>query len=303
MKECWKRICVNWSYCFNFAIKWTGILFTIWGMITLFTPSDELIDQELAWWVRALLATLIVVMIFIVLYIIGIAMAFRRNQIELLDVGNNHHIYVQYGDALSPNILGKEATVQKRSVLISVNRCFDTVIDDNLISSNSLHGQAMRNLYVTGEYTEDALNAEIQHQLANQPFALISKEDKPYGNLKRYEEGTIAEVKSSSGCIFFFLGLTCFDQMLHPHITDVEYGTALVKALQYCINRNQGYPVIFPLIGGGRSQTNKKEKDILEFLIKLIQMNQSTINCDIHIVVRESAKSSISILDLKKHSV
>lgn len=303
LKEFWKRIYINWYYCFDFAIKRTGILFTIWSIITLFTPSDELIDKELAWCVRVLLAVLIVMLIFMIVYMLGVATVFKQNRVELFDVGNNHHVYVQYGDVLSPDVLGKEVTEQKRNILISVNRCFDTIIDDNLITSNSLHGQAMKKLYATGEYTEDTLDKEIQHQLMNQPFMPVSHEDKPYGNLKRYMEGAVAEIKSSSGCVFFFLGLTCFDQLLHPYITDVEYEIALIKALQYCINRNQGYPVIIPLIGGGRSQTNKKEEDILEFLIKLIQMNQSAINCDIHIVVRESAKGSISILGLKKHKV
>lgn len=300
IKEIKERIFANWSYCFNFAVKWTGAFFTVWGIITLFTPSDKLIDNGLQWWIRLFLAVLIVIGIFIVIYIIGVMIAFKTNQIELFDVGNNHHVYVQYGNVLSPDVLGKNTAAQKRNILVSVNRCFDTIVDDDLISRNSLHGQAMLNLYATGEYTQETLNAQIQQKLKDQPYISVKEHDKPKGNLKRYTEGTVAEIESSSGEVFFFLGLTCFDQKLHPYISDVEYGISLIKALQYCIDRNQGYPVILPLIGGGRAQTHKEEKDILEFLVKLIQMNKLSINCDIHIVVRESAKDSISILGLKK---
>ena len=299
LKELYKKIVVNRFYCFDFAIRWTGIFFTIWGIITLFTPSDNLIDSELAWGIRLLLAVLIVTAIFVLVYIAGIIIVLKTNQITMLDVGNNHHVYVQYGDVLSPDIIGGSISTKRRNILIAVNRCFDTIIDDDLISSNSLHGQAMRNLYVTGEYTEETLNAQIQKRLADQPFKSINRNNKPKGNLKRYEEGADAESESSSGCTFFFLGLTAFDDRLHPYISDVEYGVSLVKALQYCIDRNQGYPVLVPLIGGGRAQTHKEERDILEYIIKLIQLNKAAINCDIHIVVRESAKGSIPISGLK----
>lgn len=300
VKELYTKIVANRSYCFDFAIKWTGVLFTVWGTITLFTPSDDLIDSELAWGIRLLVAVLIVMAIFILVYIAGIIIALNINQITILDAGNNHHVYVQYGDVLSPDVIGDNTSIRKRNILVAVNRCFDTIVDDDLISSNSVHGQAMKKLYAAGEYTEDTLNAQIQQKLANQPFVPINRNDKPKGNLKRYAEGTVAEIVSASGCTFFFLGLTSFDQRLHPYISDVEYGVSVVKALQYCIDRNQGYPVVIPLIGGGRGQTRKEERDILEYIIKLIQLNRAAINCDIHIVVRESAKGSISISGLKR---
>lgn len=299
MKAFWKRILANRSYCCKFAVKWTGAAFTLWGMISFFFSADSLIDSQLAWWLRLLLAVLFVMAVFLFFYIIGIVTAFRVNKIELFDVGNNHHVYVQYGDALSADLLDHKAASNKRNIVVSVNRCFDTVIDDDLISGDSLHGQAMKSLYQSGNYTESSLNEEIQQKLENSPYVLVNRSDKPKGNLKRYAEGTVAEIDSGAEAVYFFLGLTSFDQRLHPYISDVEYGVAIVKTLQYCIDRNQGYPVILPLLGGGRAQTRKEEKDILEFFIKLIQMNRLSINCDIHIVVRESAKESISILKLR----
>lgn len=299
LKEILRRILTNRSYFLNFGIKWTGMIFTIWGMVALLVPCDNLIDRKLAWWVRLALAALIIICIFACICIWGIIIALNVKRVTLLDVGNNHHVYVQYGDVLSDDIFTGSIMPEKRNILVSVNRCFDTVIDDDLIAKQSLHGQAMSGLYADGEYTEDTLNDEIQKKIKKQRYESISKSDKPRGNLRRYEVGTVAEVESSSGITFFFLGLTSFDKQLHPYISDVEFGVALVKALQYCIQRNQGYPVILPLIGGGRAQTHKEEKDILEFWVKLIQMNRLSINSDIHIVVRESAKDSISILKLK----
>lgn len=302
MKMFWKRMVVNRSYCCKFAVKWTGAVFTLWGMVSLFFSTDGLIDSQLAWWIRLLYAVLLIAVVFFFFYIIGTVVVFKVNKIDLLDVGNNHHVYVQYGDALSENILNRDAASKKRNIVVSVNRCFDTIVDDNLISVNSLHGQAMKSLYDSGQYTVSSLDKKIQQKLKNFPYELVNNSDKPKGNLKRYGEGSVAEIDLGTDIVYFFVGLTSFDRMLHPYISDVEYGVAIVKALQYCIDRNQGYPVILPLLGGGRAQTHKEEKDILEFFIKLIQLNKLSINCDIHIVVRESAKGSISILKLKQET-
>lgn len=73
-----------------------------------------------------------------------------------------------------------------------MDRCFDTKVDDDLISSKSLHGQTMENLYANGDYTKETLNERIQQKLANQPFTSVSQTDKPKGNRKRYAEGTVA---------------------------------------------------------------------------------------------------------------
>lgn len=226
-------------------------------------------------------------------------MVLRQNSIKLLDVGNNHGVYVQYGDVFSSKILGKYAVSKKRNILISVNRCFDTVVDDDLISSRSLHGTAMRDLYTNSAFTHDSLKNKIQSKLKGSSFELINKCDKPKGNQLRYEVGCVAEIEANSDVTYFFLGLTCFDKQLHPYITDIEYVTAISKALDYCLKRNQGYPVIIPIIGGGMAGTNKSEQDILNYLVRLIIMNRQSINCDIHIVVRDSARNSIAISGLK----
>jgi hypothetical protein len=264
----------------------------------LFVPFDDLMDSKISWFVKLLVAVLIVLAVFIITYAIGAYSVLNTNTIELLDVGDDHHIYVQYGDVLSPDVLGKDATSKKRNILISANRCFDTLVDEKLITSHSLHGAAMNSIYADGVFTPDTLNKEIQKRLRDDPFVLVDKKDKPSGNLKRYTEGSVAEIIASPDVTFFFLGLTSFDKQLHPYITNVEYVTALIKALKYCITRNQGYPIILPLIGGGRSETYKEENDILEYLVKLIKMNRQSINCDIHIIVRDSAKENIAISGL-----
>jgi hypothetical protein len=53
-----------------------------------------------------------------------------------------------------------------------------------------------------------------------------------------------------------------------------------------------------PIIGGGLPEISDSELTMLELMIKLINLNKDKINCDIHIVVRESGKTDIPIFSL-----
>lgn len=73
---------------------------------------------------------------------------------------------------------------------------------------------------------------------------------------------------------------------------------AMQKLIQYCCDRSQQFPVAIPLIGAGLSRANKRERFILEFIVKLLKMNQELIKSDIYIIVRDSGKDTIEITDL-----
>ncbi len=77
-----------------------------------------------------------------------------------------------------------------------------------------------------------------------------------------------------------------------------DYVLAMQKLIQYCYDRAQQIPVVIPLIGAGLLRTNKKEWAILEFIIKLLKMNQELIKSDIYIIVPDSGKETIAITDL-----
>ncbi|MCC8136711.1 MAG: DUF6430 domain-containing protein [Clostridiales bacterium] len=246
-----------------------------------------------------LASIVILLLVFIIFGVYATVRVIRKEQYELMEVSDGHHVYVQYGDVFSPDEVKNPS--ERRNIIIPVNRCFDTKIDDDLVSSRTLHGICMRRLYDEGLYTEETLSAEIQKFLGENVQTepeLIPSTKKRSGNLKRYPAGTVAEIKVSDTCTYFFLALSWFDRDLHANTSDEEYVVALVRLLQWCNIRSQKYPVVMPLIGAGAADTRKSEKDILEYLIKLIQMNRSLVNSDMHIIVRSSGKDSIGIAGL-----
>lgn len=308
MKEILKKINVNKSYIFRFAGKWTAGIYAVFGFVGTFSSLDECVNDFLKQLLRGnepstliciLGSTAILLLTFIIFCVCALLCVIKKERYELMEVSDGHHVYVQYGDVFSPNEVNNPA--ERRNIIIPVNRCFDTKIDDDLVSSKTLHGECMLRLYEKGFYTEETLYEAI-HKFLDENVQIepevILQSEKRSGNLKRYPAGTVAEIKVSETCTYFFLALSWFDRNLHANTSDEDYVVALVKLLQWCNRRSQKYPIVMPLIGAGASDLRKSEKDILDYLIKLIQMNRNLVNSDIHIVVRSSGKDSIGIAGL-----
>jgi hypothetical protein len=280
------------------ATKWTSGLFAFLGLIGTFTSLSDLLHDTTSIQRRILISIIILTGVWVASFIVCAFYVSCKRRFNLLEVSNGYHVYVQYGDVFDEEeVLNPQ---ERRNIVIPVNRCFDTLVDDDLVSSKTLHGIAMNKLYSEGFFNPSTLNAEIQKNLTTQMVKsdTVLRSDKRSGNLQRFPIGTVAEIKYTATCTYFFLGLSTFDKDLHAHTSDEEYVLALMKLLEFCNTRSQKYPVVMPLIGAGASETKKSERDILEYIIKLIKLNKGLINCDIHIVVRDSGKENIAITDL-----
>ena len=70
----------------------------------------------------------------------------------------------------------------------------------------------------------------------------------------------------------------------------------MIKA---CNLYSDGFPVVLPLVGTGLSRTKMNQNDVLLFLVNAFKLNRTELNCDIHIVVSDSVKEEISIMNIK----
>ena len=292
-----KKIIANFTFILSMSIKLTSICFALIGFVGLFVPLQECFQYQIGWVRKLICGCGLVLFIWLLAFLISILYVLIKRRYKLFDVNAGHAVYVQYGDVFaSEEIKSKD---KRRNIVIPVNRCFDTIINDDLISSNTVHGKFMRRLYEDNRYTPESLNHDIQKWLKskNVSYKMLRREDKRSGNLKRYEVGAVSEVKVGE-VNYFLLGLTSFDSDLHAHTADEEYVLALMRLIIYTNKRSQGNPLILPLIGAGAADTKKSERDILEYLVKLLKMNRNLINCDIHIVVRSTAKNRVAVTGL-----
>lgn len=291
-------IILNKKYIAKLATHWTSGLFAFLGLIGTFASLSDLLDSSLSIQCRIGISIGILAGVWILFFIVCSLYVYKKRQIEVVELNNGHHIYVQYGDVFSEDeVLNPQ---ERRNIVIPVNRCFDTLVDNDLVSSSTLHGIAMNRLYRENGFNPNTLGDAINNNLNLQQVSYdnLSTVDKRKGNLKRFPAGTVAEIRISEQCTYFFLGLSKFDKNLKASTSEEEYVLAMMRLLEFCNERSQQFPVVMPLIGAGLSRTKKSEKDILNYIIGLVKMNKELINYDLHIIVRDNGKESIAITDL-----
>lgn len=298
MLSFWKRLLINICAITKLACTYTGIVITMWGFVSLFVSGSDLLPEEITIYCKILIGCLVLMGIYVLSTIIATFYILGSTKVSVITSNTKHHVYVQYGDMYTPEIIEK-GYAGKRSIVIPVNRCFDTVIDAHLVTLNSQHGKVFQKMYDSNVYTPETLNNKLQQSLAYNPsFIELTREQKPEGNLKRYEPGTTVELNFSDKLTYYLLGLSAFDANLNAQTTKEELIVSIQRLIEFCDHRSQGYPVVLPLIGSGRSRTNIELRDLLLYLVEAFAINRDKIRCDFHIVVWNGDKDKISIKKL-----
>ena len=210
------------------------------------------------------------------------------------------YLYHKLKSTKTIRVQGKTITIRKGNlfetegiIVIPFNRYFDTVVDDVIISSSSLHGK-----FVTG-YRQMNPNVNLDEVIGKQLKTEPSVECyRTGGKTKEYAPGTTVEVRCGDRR-FFLLGLTHFDDCQKASCTIPEYCTAIDSLMNYINDHGQGQNINIPLIGGGLSRLGGDNGDILELLISLIKNGRYEYPKDITIVLSPSASESIDFLSLR----
>ena len=292
-----KRLWNSRNYILKKAASVTVSIYAILGFVRTFVALEGLFPDATPIVYKVIISALVLLIVWLLCVIgVGLFVLIKRKR-KLIEGQNGKAVYVLYGDLFGEKIVKKSD--ERRNICFATNRCFDTVVDNHLIASASLHGKAMNKLYDAKIYTPASLNAVIQQSISpSAKFDILSSADKPQGNLKRYEVGTAVDVPVSDHLHYFMVGLSAFNSDLQAQTSRSEYCQAIQKTIEFCDAHAQGQPVLMPIIGGFLSRTGLAERDSLEYIIKCLEINRNHINQDIYIVIRESAQNTISIMDL-----
>jgi len=205
-------------------------------------------------------------------------------------------INVEYGDLMK--IAFPKKSVEERIVVIAVNQCFDTIVDQNVIRASSVHGQFINN-YVHNKADLIRLDAEIAESLAeyNYQYTSLQRIDKRYGNLNRYSRGAIARINGDNGVTFFLLALTEFDRDCKAHCNKREYVESVLKLFEYYDSHGQGKELYLYPMGTGMARTGLSKKEALESIITLTKISKEHLRSKTTIIVDKRCKNDISITD------
>lgn len=200
-------------------------------------------------------------------------------------------IELKLSDKVKAKIFFGDLFESKEIIVIPVNEYFDTIVDEKIISSNTIHGKFIKN-YFGGNESE--LKKQIRKELEKHA-PLESNSDRKKGNKNKYPLGTVCEVKNGSK-VFYLLALTRFNTNHRAEVKNSEYLRVLCDLFSYIEQNSQGRNVSIPLIGAGHSGVNLSKQKLLEFLLFSIALKDDlTLINGVNIVLHKSIKKEIDL--------
>ena len=205
----------------------------------------------------------------------------RKKKKISLRISENKNINVYYGDLFQSN----------KIIVIPVNDYFDTIVDDKIVSSNTLHGKFIQKYFSNNE---KQLKLLIDKSLSKISPIEIDK-TRVRGNKKRYELGTVAVVEVEEQ-IFYLFAFTKFNHNNRATITKSQYLQVITILFEFIEQNSQGFKVNIPLIGAGHSGVELSKQKLLDFLLfSIILSNKLTLINGLDIILHKSVKDKIDL--------
>ncbi len=174
--------------------------------------------------------------------------------------------------------------------VIAFNECFDTQVDDIIISRSSLNGKYIE------EHCKDLEN--LKKEISTNKHlkeCLVSKKDQTHW----YRLGTILPYEN-----YLLLAFSKFTKDNRAVLTSQELCSCLVnfwEELDICYN---GRNVFLPLLGSGITRFEKPltEQELLEFILLTFKISnlQFSHDCGITIVLHISMREKINLYRLQE---
>lgn len=300
--QIWRRFKLNFGIIIRMSCTWTGAVYAVLGFLAMFSSLESVFEQFgiTTFWCKLLVSVGILAGVFLICFVVAAVVVLRKKQVKVLEGVDGHSIYVVYGNLFDAGVV--PSGTKRRNICFAVNRCFDTVVDNKLISEETLHGKAFKGLYDNGSFTPASLDSAIQASIIQGATSkMLTMKQKPAGNLKRYEVGTGADLEISESLHYFLIGIGKMNENLKNKAENGEYCQAIQKMIEFFDTYSQGYPVLMPIVGAGLTRLGQDPSDLLKYLIQSFVLNKSHISSDVYIVLREEDRDKISIAKLKQN--
>ena len=264
----------SWHKSIYCALTIITAINTICGVIG-FSVRD--IHERLSWW-----ACLLILLAFYVALTIIIHRIIRHidRQPVHLDV-NGNQVEIKTGDLF----------LESGLKLIPFNEYFDTVVDDIIISKNTLNG-----LFLT-RYVEN--QDDLMQCLNNAPREKCILKPVNDGDRIKYPLGRIVPYND-----YLLLAFSRFNDQNEAHIDIIEYEQCLFRMWNEIRRTYSGRDVIIPLIGSGITTfdgINKKDNtSLLKCIICTLKASGVQLNSTIRIILMESTRDTIDMDIIRK---
>ena len=127
-----RSIWINKNYIAKIASTVTGGIYAFLGFIGMLVPLDEILSDKMSIWVRSIISISVLTGIWCCCFIIVSVILMNKKRFKVLSANNGHALYLQYGDIFNVNEVIEPG--KRRNIVIPVNRCFDTHVDNHMVS-------------------------------------------------------------------------------------------------------------------------------------------------------------------------
>lgn len=154
------RLWISRKYILKKASSVTVSIYALLGFVRMFVALEGFFERGTPFLQKIVVSSLILLAVWLVCLIgVGVFVSIKRKK-KLFDGQNGKAVYVMHGDLFSEKNVRKSDT--RRNICFAINRCFDTIVNNQLIASASVHGAALNRLYSENIFTPATLNAVIQ---------------------------------------------------------------------------------------------------------------------------------------------
>lgn len=179
--------------------------------------------------------------------------------------------------------------------VIPFNEYFDTIIDDVIISKNSLNGIFINKIINEKSVNLEELNKKIENELLNKKISVNHNRKK--GKKIKYKLGTIFEYDD-----YFLTAMTKFDNDNRAKISQKEFLEFLLEFWENIDIKYNNRKIIVPLLGSGitRFERNIKPQELLSQIIWIFKLSQISLKSGLKITIHEGQKEQINLYEIKE---
>ena len=186
--------------------------------------------------------------------IAAVCMAWPTKSVEI-ELSQTASLKIFEGDILS---------IKRGVVVIPFNDYFDTLVDNKVIGTDTLHGKFVNKFRI--EYPNIDLDEEIRKSLS--AYGYTENKERPVeGKQYKYPLAAVARVSVNPELHYYLLAATEFNWENHPIEQPEMYSYIMQKLYKYINTNCSGLPVYMPIIGTGQMGLNLAKEDVLYEMI------------------------------------
>lgn len=219
--------------------------------------------------------------------IAAVCMAWPTSSVEI-KLSQTATLKIFEGDILS---------IKRGIVVIPFNDYFDTIVDNKIIGTGTLHGLFVNKF--RKEYPNINLDEEIKKSLS--AYGYTENKERPVeGKQAKYPLAAVARVSVNTELHYYLLAATEFNWENHPIEQPEMYSYILQKLYKYINTNCSGLPVYMPIIGTGQMGLDLAKEDVLyEMIHNMMLVKPYVTRGGTNIVVYKGDMPEISLNRIK----